>query len=103
MNYTILLTIIVLGILSLVQRLVPWLLIRGQSKGENLDRLFGYFSIAAFSSLMVEELPSHVITDFIALFVALLVSLRTKNVGMTVLSAMAVALISVFLLSGTAL
>lgn len=103
MNITILFTIIVLGILSLTQRLIPWLLLRRQSKVENLDRLFEYFSIAAFSSLMVEELPSHLTTDLIALFVALLVSIRTKNVGLTVLSAMAVALLSGFLLNGIAL
>ena len=103
MNYTIWLTIIALGILSFSQRLVPWLVLRKQPKGEIVDRLFGYFAIAAFSSLMIEELPDNVITDVIALLAALLVALRTKNVGLTVLSAMAVTLISGLIISGIAL
>lgn len=94
MNYIIWFTIISLGVLSFLQRLVPWIILRKNQRNENLDTLFGYFAIAAFSSLMIEELPSHLVTDFVSLFVALLVALKTRNVGLTVLSAMAVVLIA---------
>ncbi len=85
--------IAILAVLSLSQRLIPWLLFRKRSVGKDLDRVFDYFAIAAFTSLMVDNIPQLNLNYIVALAVALAVSLKTKNVGFAVLSAMVVTVL----------
>ena len=88
--------ILVLAVLSLIQRLVPWLILRKYSDVENIDRMFGYLAISAFATLMIENIPKITPVFVVSLIFALIVSLKTKNVGLAVLAAMAAVFISGF-------
>lgn len=88
MNYILILTVAVLSVLSLIQRLVPWAVYKNH-KGENiLTHLFDYVAISAFGSLMIENIQGFTATSLIPLVPAVLVAYRTKNAGATVLVAM---------------
>lgn len=83
--------------MSLAQRLIPWLLMRRNPGKDRIDRFFGYFAIAAFATLMVENIPGLSYEYIIALSVAMVISLKTKNVGMAVLAAMLVTVLMSYL------
>ena len=93
MTETVWTLIAVLAVMSLAQRLVPWLILRRNSDEEKLNTLFGYFAIAAFATLMVENLPGLTFKYLVALAVAAVLSMKTKNVGMAVLAAMLVTVL----------
>lgn len=84
----------ILAVLSLTQRLAPWLIFRKHSFGKDYDRIFDYFAIAAFTTLMVDNIPQINVEYIVALVVALVVSIKTKNVGYAVISAMIVTLLA---------
>lgn len=89
--------IAVLAVMSLAQRLIPWLILRRNSDGDRLNRFFGYFAIAAFATLMVENLPGLNYQYAVALVMAAIISIKTKNVGMAVLAAMFVTVLFSYL------
>ena len=89
--------IAVLAVMSLAQRLIPWLILRRNSDGGKLNRFFGYFAIAAFATLMVENIPSLNYRYAVALVMAAIISIKTKNVGMAVLAAMFVTVLFSYL------
>lgn len=86
-----------LAVLSLSQRLIPWLVFRKSSFGKDIDRVFNYFAIAAFTTLMVDNIPQISLEYIIALAVALIISIKTKNVGLAVISAMIITVLAGFL------
>lgn len=87
----------ILAVMSLAQRLIPWLLMRRNPGNDRIDGFFGYFAIAAFATLMVENIPGLSYEYIIALSVAMVISLKTKNVGMAVLAAMLVTVLMSYL------
>lgn len=90
----VMIVIAVLAILSLSQRLIPWLVLRKRGFGKDIDRVFDYFAIAAFTTLMVDNIPQISLEYIIALAVALIVSIKTKNVGLAVISAMIITVLA---------
>lgn len=74
------------------QRLIPWLYARRIRIPESALAWFGLVGTSAFATLMVENMASFGITEIAALAVALAVSLKSKNLGLTVLSAIMVGM-----------
>lgn len=76
------------------QRLLPWLYSKNIRLSRNSLRWFGLVGTSAFATLMVENMSSFGPVEIAALAVALIVSLKTKNLGLTVLSAVIVGIVS---------
>ncbi len=84
--------IILLGILSLLQRVIPWVLYKRLTPGAMSQRVFDIVAVAAFSSLMVYNMNSFQYQDVIPLIPAFIVAFRTRNIGLSILVGMAFAL-----------
>lgn len=97
MSILIIAVILILSALSLVQRVVPWLLYRKFTSGNRLPMLFELVAVSAFASLMVSNISSFSLNNLIPLVPALLVAYRTKNLGATVLVALVFSLLLAFL------
>lgn len=97
MNYTLIIMILVLALLSAGQRVIPWIFYSRFKNSENLEDVFNLFAIAAFSALMVYNVQSLTVTTLVALVIALLFAIRFKNVGVTIVIALLVFSISTFI------
>ncbi|MCL4337627.1 MAG: AzlD domain-containing protein [Candidatus Thermoplasmatota archaeon] len=92
MNYIIIL-VAALGVLSLLQRLLPWIIYKSH-KGETfLTNLFDYVAISAFGALMIENIQSFSPESLVPLIPAVIVAYWTRNAGATVLVAMLASLV----------
>lgn len=91
MMLALVITVIVLSVMSLLQRLLPWALYKNYRGEKLLTNLFDYVAISAFGSLMVENIQSFSAISIVPLLIAVLVAYRTRNVGATVLVAMLAA------------
>lgn len=89
--------IMVLGILSLLQRVVPWVMYKRLTPGAVSQRLFDIVAVAAFASLMVYNMNSFQYQGVIPLFPAFIVAYKTRNIGMSILVGMLFALALAFL------
>lgn len=89
--------IAILGILSLSQRVVPWLLYKRVKKGSFLQNLFDIIAVSAFASLMIDNIQALNVQNLIPLLPALIVAYKTKNLAATVLVALLVSLAFSFL------
>ena len=92
------LLIAALALLSLSQRLVPWLVISRFSGGRNMEQIFNLFAVSAFSALAVYNITEFTAGSLVSLAVAALVALRTRNLGYAVLAAIAVSLVALYIL-----
>lgn len=90
--------ILILGIFSLIQRVVPWFLYKSFKAGALSQKLFDIVAIAAFSSLMIDNINTFDIQTVFPLVPALIVALKTKNIGLSVLAAMLFAFLLTVLL-----
>lgn len=84
--------IIILAVLSLLQRIVPWVLYKRFKPGAVSQRLFDIVAVAAFASLMVYNMNSFHYQDVLPLVPAFIVAFRTGNIGLSILVGMAFAL-----------
>ena len=91
------LLIAVLAILSLSQRLVPWLVISRFSGGRHMEQIFNLFAVSAFSALAVYNITEFTAGSLVSLVVAAMVALRTRNLGYAVLAAIAVSLLALYI------
>ena len=90
MNYTLILLLAALAILSLLQRLLPWIFYSRFKSSSSLEQTFDLFAISAFSALLVYNVQSFSLITLIALAMALIVTIKFNNLGFTVLVALAV-------------
>ena len=97
MSILIIAVILILSALSLVQRVVPWILYRKFTLGNRLPMLFELVAVSAFASLMVSNISSFSLNNLIPLVPALLVAYKTNNLGATVLVALIFSLLLAFL------
>ncbi len=86
-----------LALLSLSQRLVPWLVISRFRGGRNMEQIFNLFAVSAFSALAVYNITEFSPGTALSLAVAVAVAVRTKNLGYAVLAAIAVSLASLYI------
>lgn len=93
MNYILILTVAILSVLSLLQRLAPWAIYKNHRGETLLTHLFDYVAISAFGSLMIENIQSFTAVSLVPLVPALLVAYKSRNVGATVLVALLAALV----------
>ena len=91
------LLIAALAILSLSQRLVPWLVISRFSGGRHMEQIFNLFAVSAFSALAGYNITEFTAGSLVSLAVAALVALRTRNLGYAVLAAIAVSLVALYI------
>lgn len=82
----------VLAALSLLQRLLPWIIMSRYQGGKGLQEIFNLFAVSAFASLAVYNMTEIDPASILSLAVAVVVAVRTKNLGYAVLSAIAVSL-----------
>lgn len=85
--------VVFLGVLSLLQRVIPWLLYKRFMPGRASQKLFDLIAVSAFSSLMVYNMSTLSYQTVIPLLPAFLVVYRTKNLGLSILTAMLFAFI----------
>ncbi len=90
--------IAVLGVFSLLQRVVPWFLYKSFKAGAFSQKLFDIVAIAAFSSLMIDNINTFDLQTVFPLIPALIIALKTKNLGLSVLIAMLFAFLLTLLL-----
>ncbi|MEM0158306.1 MAG: AzlD domain-containing protein [Thermoplasmataceae archaeon] len=86
------LIIAILAILSLLQRVFPWLVFMRVGDRERLNEFFTLFGISAFSALIVYDIQRISVTDFVPLIAAGLIAWRFRNVGVAVFSAILIEL-----------
>ena len=79
------------------QRLVPWLYARKIRLSEDTLKWFSLVGTAAFASLMVENISAFSPAEILALAVALAVSIKSRNLGLTVLSAVLIGIFALLL------
>ena len=94
MNYTLIYLLAALALLSVLQRVIPWLFYKMLKSGNSLEKTFDLFAISAFSALLVYNVQSLNFITLISLAVALVVAMKFHNMGLTVLVALAVLSIS---------
>ncbi len=90
--------ILILGAFSLLQRVVPWLLYKNYKAGPISQKLFDLVAIAAFSSLMIDNVSKFNFQNLFPLLPALIVILKTRNLGLSILVAMLFAFVLTALL-----
>lgn len=88
--------IAILAVLSLLQRVVPWVLYKRFMPGAVSQRLFDIVAVAAFSSLMIYNMNSFDYQNVIPLIPAFIVAFRTRNIGLSILVGMMFALALAF-------
>jgi|GEM_PF-3127383 hypothetical protein len=94
MIYTLIYLLAALALLSLLQRVIPWLFYKRVRSGNSLEKTFDLFAISAFSALLVYNVQSLGLFTFISLAIALVVAMKFHNIGLTVLVALTVLSIS---------
>lgn len=88
MYYELAAVVAVLSLLSLIQRVIPWLLYKRLSKGEYFTKLFDFVAVSAFAALMVDNIQAFNYQNLLPLLPALIVAYKFRNLGATVLVAM---------------
>jgi len=89
--------VIALALLSLSQRVIPWVFYSKFRENKTLESLFDLFSISAFTSLLVYNVLQISLLTLIALTAAFIVVLKTKNLPLTIITAILIASISLLL------
>lgn len=92
----IIIAIAILGLLSVLQRIVPWLLYRRFRNGK-IQKMFDLIAVSAFAALMIENMQGFDLQTVIPLIPAAIVAYRTKNLGATVLVALLFSLLFSYL------
>ncbi|MHB1955397.1 MAG: AzlD domain-containing protein [Sulfobacillus sp.] len=86
--------IFLLAVVGYAQRSVPWLAANRAGLPQKLQQWFEFVAPAAFATLAVNDLGHLDWAVGIAMTVATFVAWRTKNLGLTVLIAMTISLLS---------
>ena len=94
MSYVLIYLLAALALLSILQRIIPWLFYKRLKSGNSLEKTFDLFAISAFSALLVYNVQSLGLVTFISLAVALAVAMKFHNIGLTVLVALTVLSVS---------
>ncbi len=90
--------IALLAALSLMQRLLPWLLMPRLHEKKGAQELFNLFAVSAFATLAVYNVTVLSLSSILSLTVAVIVAVKTRNLGYAVLCAIAISLVSSYLL-----
>lgn len=93
MTFPVTLLILLLGVLTVLQRVLPWLIYRRFRSGARSQKFFDIVAVAAFSSLMVYNVNSLDFQNVLPLVPALIVAYRTRNIGLSIIVAMIFALV----------
>lgn len=88
--------IAILGLLSALQRIVPWILYR-KFKNGRVQRLFDLIAVSAFAALMIDNMQGFGLQTVLPLIPAAIVAYRTRNLGATVLVALLFSLVISYL------
>ena len=88
MNFLVIAVIAVLGLLSMLQRVLPWILYKKVGKSNYLPMLFDLVAVSAFASLMVDNIQAFTLSNLVPLVPAILIAYKTRNLGATVLVAL---------------
>lgn len=94
---TLILLIIALALLSFLQRFIPWAFYSRIGTGQELQKIFDMLAISAFTALFVYNIEKLDLETLVSLAAAFAVILKTKNIGLTVIVAMAVSLVYLIL------
>ncbi len=97
MSYTLIYLLAALALLSVLQRVIPWLFYKRLKSGNSLEKTFDLFAISAFSALLVYNVQSLSFITLISLAVALFVAMKFRNIGLTVLVALGVLSVSLII------
>ena len=97
MQLLLIIIIIALAVLSLAQRIVPWVFYSRFKENKRLENLFELFAISAFTSLFVYNVENVSAISITALFAALIVALKTKNLSLTIVTAILVYSVSLLM------
>lgn len=89
--------IIALALMSFLQRFLPWAFYSRLSSEKSLQRVFDMLAISAFTALFVYNVQTLDPVTLISLAVAFVVVLRTRNLGLTVIAAMAISIIYILI------
>lgn len=94
---TLMLIILALALLSFLQRFIPWAFYSRVGNGEDLQKIFDMLAISAFTALFIYNIQKLDLQTLISLAAALVVIVKTKNMGLTVIAAMVVSLVYIIL------
>ena len=89
--------IIVLAAMSISQRVVPWKFYEKFRKYLKLEGFFNLFAVSAFASLFIYNIPQVTLINIVAIISAIIIALKTKNLPLTVLVAILISSLSLFL------
>lgn len=90
--------VLVLALLSLSQRLLPWALMSRFQGHKRLEQVFNLFAVSAFAALAVYNLNSVTLGAGISLALAVVIAFWKKNLGYAVLAAIAASVAFSFIL-----
>ncbi|MCW6168845.1 MAG: AzlD domain-containing protein [Thermoplasmatales archaeon] len=91
MNTILVIIVVVLALLSISQRVLPWVFYSRFRENKKIENLFDLFAISAFTSLFVYNVLNITPLTIIALVAAFIVALKTKNLPLTIVTAILVA------------
>jgi branched-subunit amino acid transport protein len=94
---TLVLIIMALALLSFLQRFIPWAFYSRIGNGKEVEKIFDMLAISAFTALFVYNIQKLDIETLVSLAAAFPVILKTRNMGLTVMAAMVVSLVYIFL------
>ena len=97
MDDMLILIIVPLALLSFLQRFIPWIFYSRIGNAKGAEKIFDMLALSAFAALFVYNIQKLDIETLVSLAVALPVILKTKNMGLTVIAAMAVSLVYILL------
>ncbi|MFG1460357.1 MAG: AzlD domain-containing protein [Thermoplasmataceae archaeon] len=97
MTVIITILIIVLALMSISQRVLPWKFYDKFRKYLKLEGFFNLFAVSAFASLLIYNIPQVTLINVVAIVSAIAVALKTKNLPLTVLVAILISSFSLFL------
>lgn len=84
--------IALLAALSLLQRLLPWILMSKLHGRKGAQELFNLFAVSAFATLAVYNVTAISFSSILSLAAAVAIAVKTRNLGYAVLCAIAISL-----------
>jgi len=97
MNHDLIIIIIALALMSFLQRFLPWAFYSKLSSEKSLQKMFDMLAISAFTALFVYNVQALDPVTLISLAVAFIVVLKTRNLGLTVIAAMAISIVYILI------
>ena len=91
MNTILVIVVIILALLSISQRVLPWIFYSRFKENKTIENLFDLFAISAFTSLFVYNVLIITPLTIIALVAAFVVALKTRNLPLTIVTSILVA------------